>query len=1339
MNPFPGLRPFRAEEEYLFFGREKQVDAMVDKLAATHFLAVVGTSGSGKSSLVNCGLRPALHLGLIAGAGTAWRIAQFRPGSSPIRAMAEALATEGVLYKSVPPGRFTLAEVIETSLRMSKIGLLDVFEQARMEPGANLLVVADQFEELFRYHKVGGSHGQADYGLGEEATAFVNLLLEVREHPSVRLYVVLTMRSDFLGDCAQFSGLPEAINTGQYLVPRMSRDERRLAIEGPVGVGGAQISPVLLTRLVNDVGDNPDQLSILQHALNRTWASWEKEGAGPGPIELRHYEAVGTMANALDQHAEEAFGQLASSDQQRICEKIFKALTDMGTDSRGIRRPTRLSTLCAIAGATEAAVTNVIDVFRDPSRSFLMPPAPEPLRAETIIDISHESLMRVWERLRGWTEEEARSASNYRRLAETAELRSAGKADLLRNPELQIALDWQKRERPNETWAAQYRQDFEPAMQFLQESRAARDAELAAERRKMLGWRWGIASVVAIVIGIALWFIHLERTATENAAKAEESEGKARDAQELAEQKKAEADENARIARDSAKVAGEEKGKAIEAERLANAARDRSRSKELAAFAETTTNDDPELAVLLALEGLRRADTSDARSALLAAGQYAWPSALLDAKALGDTPTALALSPDGTRLAVLAGGGSGARRGERTITLWDVSSRSPSPVWCREGGEASRLAFSPDRERLAVVSNASIDLRDAKTGDVHQIVRPEGAAGAIAFSPDGRWLAWAQSDEIHLLDYRNERAEVVRAQNKEVKDVMGFAVGANGNKIIAVTGGLSAHRLDRQPDGSWAHTPLPLSDCMSPQSVSPGAQYASATWKAQACISSMIHQGRSAFRLREGAEATSDVVWSAGGHAFAEILLSRDIIVGRSDWFETQAGGRIKGTNPALSGDMSQSISMNEVGTRVALIDRGKAIRVYSLADHKPFLSRFDKASVAVALDGSWIAAAKRAGPGEKAATIDVIPIAQAFAPDYRSRIRKRIEVDALPEQVYAAQGSVVAVLTTQPVTTVVFEAATGKPRFGPENGRAEALGAGRELLFIDESRRLVKTRNGSRLAPWEQVPAADGPPVFLVSPGREALAVLRVQATNATQADAIVYSVRGDSLVPVGKVVGLPAALLSTNRLQLAADARSITEARGARGRAEKFIWPVTSGSAPGSARRTGAVETTLASSSPSGRFELQEESEAGAAVGAFKVLRRADASILKRFRGNHRHHRFSSDDHWLAVWGEDGIQILDLARGEIVLNVNPGSVEKVDFEGRDTILNVQLSDGATLIPLDRDLMEKFARWLVPRGLTRPERCRYEIEGEEECRKGVVAARAQAPSGYGSATKAPH
>src|SRR4029453_8919554 len=118
-NPFPGLRPVREDEEYLFFGRENQVDAMVGKLAATHFLAVVGTSGSGKSSLVNCGLRPALHGGLMASARTSWRMAQFRPGNDPIRAMAHALAKDGVLFRDYQANSLSLAEIIDATLHMS--------------------------------------------------------------------------------------------------------------------------------------------------------------------------------------------------------------------------------------------------------------------------------------------------------------------------------------------------------------------------------------------------------------------------------------------------------------------------------------------------------------------------------------------------------------------------------------------------------------------------------------------------------------------------------------------------------------------------------------------------------------------------------------------------------------------------------------------------------------------------------------------------------------------------------------------------------------------------------------------------------------------------------------------------------------------------------------------------------------------------------------------------------------------------------------------------------------------------------------------------------------------
>jgi len=485
-NPFPGLRPFREDEEYLFFGRENQVDAMVDKLAATRFLAVVGTSGSGKSSLVNCGLRPALLGGLMARAGTAWRMAKFRPGSDPMRAMAHALAEDGVLFRDYQAGGLTLAEIVDTTLRMSKLGLIDIYEQAKLDEDVNLLVVVDQFEELFRYRQLGAGQQENLYGVSEEATAFVNLLLEAKDQTTYPIYAVLTMRSDFLGDCAQFQGLVEAINAGQYLVPRMTRDERRAATSGPVGVGGAEISPVLLTRLVNDVGDNPDQLSILQHALNRTWARWRSEGGGEGTLDLTHYQAIGTMAHALDQHAEKAYAELATERQRQICEKLFKALTDKAHDPRGVRRPTTLDDLCAQVDATQAEVTEVIDVFRKPSRSFLMPPTGDALQAETVVDISHESLMRVWERLKTWTDQEAQSAQIYRRLAETAVLHKAGAAALWRDPDLQLGLDWKEMNNPTEAWAQRYAPDFEAAMAFLLASEQRRADDLAEIEQRRL-------------------------------------------------------------------------------------------------------------------------------------------------------------------------------------------------------------------------------------------------------------------------------------------------------------------------------------------------------------------------------------------------------------------------------------------------------------------------------------------------------------------------------------------------------------------------------------------------------------------------------------------------------------------------------------------------------------------------------------------------------------------------------------------------------------------------------------------------------------------------------------
>ena len=479
-NPFPGLRPFETDEYGLFFGREGQSDALIERLQRSHFLAVVGTSGSGKSSLVRAGLLPALRGGMMAGAGSGWRIAIMRPGSDPIGNLAGALAEKDVLLEAgggLPPAE--AEAVIEATLRRGSLGLVDAARQARLQDHEKLLVVVDQFEELFRFRAARSLSSP-----GDDASAFVKLLLEAAQQREVSIYVVPTMRSDFLGDCAQFQGLPEAINDGQYLIPRMTRDERRFAITGPVGVKRCKITEPLVNRLMNDVGDNPDQLPILQHALMRTWNYWAAHRRNGEPIGLEHYEAIGTMTDALSRHADEAFNELPDARSRKIAEGLFKALTERGADNREIRRPTSLKDICEIAGASVPEVINVIEVFRGGGRSFLMPPAGVALQPETVMDISHESLIRNWDRLKEWVRDEAEAARIYRRLAEAAISYRAGEGGLLDDVTLQWVFKWRDKYAPTRAWARRYHPGFDESFRYLNESHAAREAAVAERERQ---------------------------------------------------------------------------------------------------------------------------------------------------------------------------------------------------------------------------------------------------------------------------------------------------------------------------------------------------------------------------------------------------------------------------------------------------------------------------------------------------------------------------------------------------------------------------------------------------------------------------------------------------------------------------------------------------------------------------------------------------------------------------------------------------------------------------------------------------------------------------------------
>jgi hypothetical protein len=508
-NPFPGLRPFEADEDHLFFGREKEIDELLRRLRANRFLSVVGTSGSGKSSLVRSGLIPSLYSGFMAKAGSTWRVATLRPGEDPIGQLAAALNVSGVLGTEGEMAS-TNRVLLEATLRRGTRGLVDAVRQARIPPEDNLLVIVDQFEELFRFrrsHQVENSR--------DEAVAFVKLLLEATRQQEVPIYVVLTMRSDFIGDCMEYPGLPEAVNAGQYLVPRMTRDELRSAITGPIAVAGGEITPRLVLRLLNDLGDDHDQLPVLQHALMRTWEHWERHRSQGEPIDTADYEAVGTLQQALSLHAEEAFLETGSDANREIAERIFKALTDTFSDPRGIRRPTSVKQLSAICEVSEPEVIQIVEIFRRPGRSFLMPPAATLLESRSIVDLSHESLMRCWTRLIAWAAEERASAQVYARLSQAAAWFAEGTAGLWHNPELELGVRWKRQNHPTEAWAERYDSSFARAIDFLDRSENEQErieAERENAKKNKLRLAWSVAGTLGVLLLVAVYFYHVAQT-----------------------------------------------------------------------------------------------------------------------------------------------------------------------------------------------------------------------------------------------------------------------------------------------------------------------------------------------------------------------------------------------------------------------------------------------------------------------------------------------------------------------------------------------------------------------------------------------------------------------------------------------------------------------------------------------------------------------------------------------------------------------------------------------------------------------------------------------------------
>jgi Tol biopolymer transport system component/energy-coupling factor transporter ATP-binding protein EcfA2 len=473
--PYTGLRPFNEDESIFFRGREKHIDYIIDMMEKQKFVMVTGTSGDGKSSLLFAGVIPSLKSGFLKTRYTRWAVASFRPERTPLRNMAAAVAGELKLRD---------VDAVETQLGYGFSALIDLYKKSSLyidptsekwinatedrrkeirKQSANLLILVDQFEEFFT-----NSENYRDGVASPVAQIAVNVLIEtirIAREENLPVYVVFTMRSDYIGQCVAFRGFAELIGLSTYFVPRLKREEVQEVIQSPAILNGDRISVRLTHRILNDLGEGLDQLPVLQHAMFQIWQYADNgnkemdmlqyaQVGGLAPIKLpetdiepfnqwfntlpqnkRELYARPKLRNVLNRHANELYEvvheyytqhhpekPLSKEDVQYILKVALTCLTKID-DNRAVRNRMSLQQITEIIGRPDIdyiTVGRIINIFREPGNNFIQPfiephkPETRELPPNQILDITHESLIRNWEKLIEWAETENKSVLIYK-------------------------------------------------------------------------------------------------------------------------------------------------------------------------------------------------------------------------------------------------------------------------------------------------------------------------------------------------------------------------------------------------------------------------------------------------------------------------------------------------------------------------------------------------------------------------------------------------------------------------------------------------------------------------------------------------------------------------------------------------------------------------------------------------------------------------------------------------------------------------------------------------------------------------------------------------------------
>jgi len=759
--PYQGLAAFTEDHAEFFLGREKLVADLVDHLRGNpRFLAVVGPSGSGKSSVVRAGLFPALRRGEVSGSAD-WHLLTFRLGADPFAALnAAGLAT---FFQENDLQTYRPADLQTYNLQTAIRAFLEAHPQIK-----RLVLFADQFEELFTL---------CPQPVQEQFLRQLAALLE----SNLSVTLVLTLRADFYGHLLRYRPLVDWLKIGQVNVPPMGSEELRAAVEEPALRLGLRFDPGLVETIGEEAGEADHPLPLLESALTQLWERRED-----GTLTHAAYQAVGQVAGAIGQWAEEAYTELVP-EERPLARRVFTRLVRYGEgEVADTRQRQSLSELVARPEEQEP----LHRLVRRLADARLLVTGGDP-GAETV-EIIHDALLQQWGRLKHWTAEQREFYLWRQRLDERLqewEEKGRDEGALLRGALLAEA----------ERWLTEHPDDLNPhERKYIQESVALREQDRAAQerrRRRITVAAVGAAAIFSILAAVAglLW-------------RRSEEQRKIAVARQLTAQSQAVSDSTGTGLVRSALLAVES------LRRLPSLEGDQALRWGLGLLPHPVArmaHEGPVEVVIFSSDGQWLASGSDDGTARV------WEAVTgeeVGRMVHGESVRSLAFSPDGQWLA--SGSDDGTARVWEAVTGREVS-------WVVHEGPVLAVAFSPDGEWVASGGGHMVRVWEVATGREVARMEHEDNVMAMTFSPDGRWVASGSWDNTMRVWEAATGQEVARMVHEDVVWAVAFSPDgqwlASGGlegivRIWQIATGREVTRMEQggpvavvafSPDGHW--------------------------------------------------------------------------------------------------------------------------------------------------------------------------------------------------------------------------------------------------------------------------------------------------------------------------------------------------------------------------------------------------------------------------------------------------------------------------------------------------------------------------------------------------------